>query len=338
MPLKRIIFAETKTLSNMTPTEKIKALRQMMQSQGWDAIVISGTDPHSSEYLSARWQARKFVSGFTGSYGTVVVTRDHAGLWTDTRYFIQATAQLEGTGIELHKLRVPEAVDYPEWLAEVMDCNATVALDGLCMPLATVRHMQNLFAPKGIKVVSCPDLIDALWSDRPALPDAEVFELGVEYSGRSRADKLDWLRATIESKGCGSILLSSLDEIAWMLNIRSRDIAHTPVVISYLWVSNESAVLYAEESKWNDLEIVVYPGADGTFTLYEDEGDNYNYEKGAYSTITFKWNDRSKKLTISEVSGEYPGMLKERSFRVRLAVSDMHTKVDYTGQAKTISL
>ena len=104
----------------MTPIENIKALREMMQTQGWDAIVISGTDPHSSEYLPARWQARKFVSGFTGSYGTVVVTRDHAGLWTDSRYFIQATAQLEGTGIELHKLRVPEAVDYPEWLAEVL--------------------------------------------------------------------------------------------------------------------------------------------------------------------------------------------------------------------------
>ena len=236
----------------MTPNENIKALRQMMQSQGWDAIVISGTDPHSSEYLPARWQARKFVSGFTGSYGTVVITQDHAGLWTDSRYFIQATAQLEGTGIELHKLRVPEAVDYPEWLAETLNDNTTVALDGLCMPLATVRHMQGLFAPKGIKVVSCPDLIDALWSDRPSLPDAPAFELGVEYTGRSRADKLDWLRTAIESKGCGSILLSGLDEIAWMLNIRSRDIAHTPVIISYLWVGSDSAVLYAEEGKFNE--------------------------------------------------------------------------------------
>ena len=236
----------------MTPNENIKALRQMMQSQGWDAIVISGTDPHSSEYLPARWQARKFVSGFTGSYGTVVVTQDHAGLWTDSRYFIQATAQLEGTGIELHKLRVPEAVDYPEWLAETLNDNTTVALDGLCMPLATVRHMQGLFAPKGIKVVSCPDLIDALWSDRPSLPDEPAFELGVEYTGRSRADKLDWLRTAIESKGCGSILLSSLDEIAWMLNIRSRDIAHTPVIISYLWVGSDSAVLYAEEGKFGE--------------------------------------------------------------------------------------
>ena len=96
----------------------INALRQLMQAEGWDAVVISGTDPHGSEYLPKRWQVRKYVSGFTGSAGTVVVTADHAGLWTDSRYFIQATAQLEGTGIELHKLGLPDTVDYPEWMAE----------------------------------------------------------------------------------------------------------------------------------------------------------------------------------------------------------------------------
>lgn len=236
----------------MTPKENIAQLRQMMQAEGWDAIVVSGTDPHGSEYLPQRWQARKFVSGFTGSYGTVVVTADHAGLWTDTRYFIQATAQLEGTGIELHKLRVPEAVDYPEWLAAVLGEGSVVCVDGLCMPLAVVEHMQSLFAPKGVKVVSSADYIDALWPDRPSLPDAPVFELGLEYTGRSRANKLAWLRESIAHRGCGSILLSSLDEIAWMLNLRSRDIAHTPVLISYLWVSADRAVLYASLEKFDE--------------------------------------------------------------------------------------
>ena len=246
----------------MTPKEIIAQLRQMMHAEGWDAIVISGTDPHSSEYLPKRWQARKYVSGFTGSYGTVVVTHDHAGLWTDTRYFIQAVAQLEGTGMELHKLRVPDAVDFPEWLAQHLGEGATVCVDGLCMPLATVEHMQTLFAPKSIQVVSRPDFIDALWPDRPALPDAPAFELGVEYAGRSRADKLAWLRQAIVEKGCGSILLSSLDEIAWMLNIRSRDIAHTPVVIAYLWLDAQKAVLYATESKFGD-ELRAALAADG---------------------------------------------------------------------------
>ncbi|MBQ2970300.1 MAG: aminopeptidase P family protein [Bacteroidaceae bacterium] len=246
----------------MTPKEIIAQLRQMMHAEGWDAVVISGTDPHSSEYLPKRWQARKYVSGFTGSYGTVVVTHDHAGLWTDTRYFIQAVDQLEGTGMELHKLRVPDAVDFPEWLARHLGEGTTVCVDGLCMPLATVEHMQTLFAPKSIQVVSRPDFIDALWPDRPALPDAPAFELGVAYTGRSRADKLAWLRQAIAERGCGSILLSSLDEIAWMLNIRSRDIAHTPVVIAYLWLDAQKAVLYATESKFGD-ELRAALAADG---------------------------------------------------------------------------
>lgn len=246
----------------MTPKENIQALRQLMQIEGWDAIVISGTDPHSSEYLPKRWQVRQFVSGFTGSAGTVVVTADHAGLWTDSRYFIQAAAQLEGTGIALHKLGMPDTLDYPEWMAANLAANSTVCVDGLCMPLSTVQSMHALFAPKGMAVVSRPDFIDALWADRPALPDAPAFELGIEYTGRSRADKLAWLREAMAAKGCGSILLSSLDEIAWMLNIRSRDIAHTPVVIAYLWVSAGRAVLYTTESKF-DATLATALAADG---------------------------------------------------------------------------
>ena len=246
----------------MTPNEKIQALRQMMQAEGWGAVVISGTDPHSSEYLPQRWQVRQWVSGFTGSAGTVVVTADQAGLWTDSRYFIQAAAQLEGSGIALHKLGMPDTVDYPEWMVENLDAGATVCVDGLCMPLATVRSMQTVFASKGITIVSRPEFIDALWSDRPALPDAPAFELGLEYTGRSRADKLAWLCEAIAKKGCGSILLSSLDEIAWLLNIRSSDIAHTPVVIAYLWVSGERAVLYTTESKF-DAALTEALAADG---------------------------------------------------------------------------
>ena len=154
----------------MTPNEKIQALRQLMQAEGWGAVVISGTDPHSSEYLPQRWQVRQWMMGFTGSAGTVVVTADQAGLWTDSRYFIQATAQLEGSGIELHKLGLPDVLDYPEWMAENLTENSIVCVDGLCMPLATVQSMQALFASKGISIVSRPDFIDALWSDRPS-PD-----------------------------------------------------------------------------------------------------------------------------------------------------------------------
>ena len=234
-----------------TIRKRVADLREFMSSNGLSAFIVPSTDPHSGEYIPAHWESRKFISGFTGSAGTAVITLDDAGLWTDSRYFIQAAAQLEGTGIALHKLGLPEVMDYPEWMAANLAEKSVVCVDGLCMPLATVQSMQALFAPKGITIVSRPDFIDALWGDRPALPDAPVFELGLEYTGRSRADKLAWLREAIAAKGCGSILLSSLDEIAWVLNIRSRDIAHTPVVIAYLWVSGERAVLYTTESKFD---------------------------------------------------------------------------------------
>ncbi len=246
----------------MTPNEKIQALRQLMQAEGWDAVIISGTDPHSSEYLPQRWQVRQWVSGFTGSAGTVVVTHDHAGLWTDSRYFIQAAAQLEGSGMELHKLGTPDTEDYPAWLTLNLPFGSTVCVDGLCVSVDTVQAMKMLFSLRGISIVSRPDLIDALWADRPALPDAPAYELGMEYTGRSRADKLAWLRGAVAAEECGSILLSSLDEIAWVLNIRSSDIAHTPVVIAYLWVGSDRAVLYTTESKF-DAELTAALAADG---------------------------------------------------------------------------
>ena len=284
----------------------VQALRQLMQSEGWDALIISGTDPHSSEYLPKRWQVRQWVSGFTGSAGTVVITADHAGLWTDSRYFIQAAAQLEGTGIALHKQGIPDEPDYPEWIAANLKEQATVCVDGLCMPLSTVRSMQTLFASAGTTIVSRPDFIDALWTDRPALPDAPAFELGIEYTGRSRADKLCWLREAVAAKGCGSILLNSLDEIAWMLNIRSRDIAHTPVVIAYLWVSTERAVLYTTESKFDEtltaalatdgVELAPYGTAIDCIATWPD--DTYIYIDGAmlnyalYEEVTRRFGDK----------------------------------------------
>ena len=169
----------------MKPNEIIAQLRQLMQAEGWDAIIISGTDPHSSEYLPQRWQVRQWVSGFTGSAGTVVVTADEAGLWTDSRYFIQAAAQLEGSGIALHKLGMPDVQDYPEWLASSLTEQAVVCVDGLCMPLATVRSMQALFAPQGITIVSRPDFIDALWTSRPVLPAARGSSVLHDPPGRA---------------------------------------------------------------------------------------------------------------------------------------------------------
>lgn len=218
------------------PAARLAALRALMTTYGWDAAVISGTDPHGSEYLPERWQQRQWISGFTGSYGTVVVTQDHAGLWTDTRYFIQATAQLEGTGFSLHKLRVPNAVDYPQWLASVLPQNAVVGVDGLCLTGADVQRLQDALAPLEGRIDSRPDFLSVLWTDRPALPLNPLFVLDPKYSGRSTAEKLAWLRSRMADEGCTHLLLNSLDQIAWLYNIRCHDVPFNPVAVSYALV------------------------------------------------------------------------------------------------------
>ena len=149
----------------MTINEKLSALREIMERECIDAYIISGTDPHNSEYLPAAWQQREWISGFTGSFGTVVVTLGEAGLWTDSRYFIEAEKQLEGSGIRMHKLRVPDAVDYPEWLAQTLTPDSRVGLDSFCTSVNAMKQLQSILNPKGIKVVEKTDLLGEIWLD-----------------------------------------------------------------------------------------------------------------------------------------------------------------------------
>lgn len=216
--------------------ERIAALRRLMEEKGWDAVVLTGSDPHSSEYPAPRWKQVEWLTGFTGEAGDVVVTADHAGLWTDSRYFIQALDQLEGTGVELHKTRVPGAVGIPEWLSS----NAkVVAVDGLCQSVSAVEDIESALGEGGI-VVDVPDLLQGLWEDRPQIPVSPVMTLDVEcFGGIQRIDKISWLRKWMLIQGYDKVLLSSLDEIAWLLNVRGSDIEYNPLVISYLLVSQD---------------------------------------------------------------------------------------------------
>lgn len=216
--------------------ERIAALRRLMEEKGWDAVVLSGSDPHSSEYPAARWKQVEWLTGFTGEAADVVVTADHAGLWTDSRYFIQALSQLDGTGVELHKTRVPGAVGIPEWLSS----NAkVVAVDGLCQSVSAVEDIEAALAEGG-HVVDVPDLLQELWEDRPQIPVSPVMTLDVEcFGGVQRIDKISWLRKWMLIQGYDKVLLSSLDEIAWILNVRGSDIEYNPLVISYLLVSQD---------------------------------------------------------------------------------------------------
>ena len=221
--------------------ERIACLREMMARNGWDAVVIGGSDPHSSEYPAPRWQQVKWLSGFTGEAGDMVVTHDHAGLWTDSRYFIQAVEQLEGTGVQLHKTRVPGAVGIPEWLCGKAD---TVAVDGLCQSVSTVDEIRAVLesvSGTSAEVVDMADMLDDLWEDRPSIPTTPITTLDVDcFGGLQRGEKVAWLRKWMLLQGVDRVLLSSLDEIAWMLNVRGNDIEYNPLVISYLLVSQDN--------------------------------------------------------------------------------------------------
>ena len=243
--------------------ERISRLRMMMSSRGWDAIVISGSDPHSSEYPAPRWQQVKWLTGFTGEAGDVVVTHDHAGLWTDSRYFIQAQQQLEGSGVELHKTRIPDAVDIPEWLAERAKI---VAFDGLCQSVDLVSELME--AVPEVHLVDVPDMLEELWEERPKVPVTPVTTLDVDsFGGTPRGEKLEWLRKWMMLKEVDSILLSSLDEIAWMLNVRGSDIDYNPLVISYLLVTFDSVKWFVRRGgEYMD------PDTEDSFAELADEG------------------------------------------------------------------
>ena len=227
---------------------RIEALRRLMSDNGWDAVVITGSDPHSSEYPAPRWKQVEWLTGFTGEAGDVVVTADHAGLWTDSRYFIQAETQLEGTGVELHKTRVPGAVSIPEWLFEHA---STVAVDGLCQSVSAVQELREVLGEDG-SVLDVPDLMDTLWEDRPEIPVTPVTTLDVEcFGGIPRIDKVRWMRKWMLVNGYDRVFLSSLDEIAWMLNVRGSDIDYNPLVISYLLISLGSPKLATNEDNFS---------------------------------------------------------------------------------------
>lgn len=208
--------------------ERLEEIRAMMRSRGWDALIMSGSDPHCSEYPAARWKQTEWLTGFTGEAADIVITLDHAGLWTDTRYFIQAGIQLEGTGYVLHKTRVQDQVLIPEWLSLNLDEDSVIVADGLCQTIDMLSSLAEHYS-----IASIPNLLDVMWKDRPEIPVSSIRTID---PGESRASKIEWLREYIASRGADGMLISSLDEIAWMLNVRASDIDYNPMVISYLYV------------------------------------------------------------------------------------------------------
>ena len=229
--------------------DRITALRDFMSQNGISAFIIPSTDPHSGEYVPAHWESRKWLSGFSGSAGTVVVTKDNAGLWTDSRYFIQAEEQLKGTGIQLFKDRLPETPSISEWLGSVLNKGEKVGIDGWVNSMQEAASLRKELQTYGLELTLVEDPFQYIWNDRPTLPQTPVFIHGLEYAGVSCCEKINKIKEAIKSKGATSIILSALDEIAWTLNLRGDDVHCNPLFISYLIISEKKNTLYILKEK-----------------------------------------------------------------------------------------
>lgn len=233
----------------MTIQEKLSTLRSSMEQTKIDVYMIPSADYHQSEYVGDYFKVREFITGFTGSAGTCVITKDKAGLWTDGRYFIQAEKELAGSGIDLYKMGQPGVPTIDEFLLNELPYEGILGFDGRVISATEGKHYKDKFVKKKIKIEDRYDLTMPLWTDRPPMAEYPVFLLDEKYSGESTASKLLRVRKEMDKLGAMVHLLTSLDDIAWLLNIRGRDVSHTPVILCYAVISSDTVHLFINENK-----------------------------------------------------------------------------------------
>ncbi|MDR0546094.1 MAG: aminopeptidase P family protein [Dysgonamonadaceae bacterium] len=229
--------------------KELAALRQAMREAGIQACIIPSTDPHCGEYTPEHWKTRQWLSGFTGSAGTVVVTLEKAGLWTDSRYFLQAGEQLQDSGIDLFKSGLPETLDPEAWLTGELSSGDTVGIEGAVFAASEARHLVDFFTKHNIKVNAGFAPYDALWSNRPEIPLHPAFILSESFSGESASSKIARLLKELQAKNCQATVLASLDSIAWLFNLRGNDISYNPVAVAFAFVSEQETVLFIDSRK-----------------------------------------------------------------------------------------
>jgi Xaa-Pro aminopeptidase len=229
--------------------QKIEALREAMIQRRLDAFIVPSTDPHQGEYIHEHWQARQWLTGFSGSAGTLVVTRFYTGVWTDSRYFLQAEEELKGTGVELVRLVIPHTPEFVDWLVKNLPKGSVVGVDGRVVSASLFSHLEATFELADIRLTGEFELVREIWAGRPSLPLNPVFELDVAFSGKARSEKLEEIRLGMRQKGVEFHLISSLDDVAWTLNLRGNDIPFNPLFISYLLIGLEQSILFIHQAK-----------------------------------------------------------------------------------------
>lgn len=232
-----------------TIQERLSGIREQLIARGLDAWIITGTDPHQSEYTPERWATRAWATGFTGSAGTVVVTRDTAGLWTDYRYFIQAAKELQDTGVELFRFGDPGVPDHITWLKRVLHAGARVGMDEEVVSIEQARVYRSQFAMVDILLITCEDIVDGLWKDRPALPSGVVWDIPKGYASRTPKERIGMILKQVRDQGATCALIVRLDDIAWTLDLRGTDVRYNPLFLAYLLVRPDGIYLFTEEER-----------------------------------------------------------------------------------------
>ena len=249
---------------------RLGKMRDLMKNKGLDAFIVVSSDPHSSEYVADCWKSREWISGFDGSAGTVVVTADKALLWTDSRYWLAAEKSLAGTGFELMKDGAADTPSITAWLCANLSEGACVGVDGTVCSIAETKAWNSELSAAGILLEATTDPFATIWDNRPELPMGEVFQLPLEYCGESAHDKLARLREALASQGADGVMLTMLDEVAWMTNMRGSDVDYNPVFVAYMLVTANEAKLFIENAKVNDAIKEYLAGEGITLAEYGD--------------------------------------------------------------------
>lgn len=314
----------------------IEAVRQQMRSVGVDAVIIPGTDPHQSEYISDYWKVRDWVSGFTGSNGTAVITLNEAALWTDSRYFLQAAEQLEGSGMVMHRENGPNPDTKEEWLADVLADveDAVIGIDGRLFSARQVNELEQFCFSNGFRLATDFAPADRVWTDRPARPAGKAMVHDIKYAGETVESKLERIEACIEIQQADAMLVAALDCIAWALNLRGTDVAFTPVVTSFLYISEPETVLFIDPDKVTD-EVARHLKASGVKVKNYDDVEKYLgkiRENVSVLVDPDEVNDRLASAIASKIFAKNPiAMLK--GVKNEVEIEGFHRAMERDGAA-----
>lgn len=267
----------------MTVQERISSLRLLMKEKNIDAYIIPSSDNHQSEYVGEHFKCREFMSGFSGSAGDLVVTKDKAGLWTDARYFIQATKQLSGSEIILYKMGEPDVPSMEEFLQNELKSGDCLGFDGRVVAMQEGQALASNLSKQNVRIDYSHDLVNEIWTKRPALSEEPAFLLSEKYSGESTASKLSRIRESMKEAGALVHVLTTLDDICWIINMRGNDIEYSPMILSYLIVKMDSADLFINENKLNEEQKKLLK-EDGI--ILHPYNDIYDEVKGFNSEVT----------------------------------------------------